>query len=143
MIQLATYENDRQPERLVLKPSRPPPRVVSGVLMRRRPGCRHTSSVAVYSWPDEGERRAETAAGCWAETVEALPEGKVVTGRVIGRQPFGVFVDISGAPGAIGLAEITAMPRDVVLPSVGAIVRGAVISHVEHNHQVKLRLYRS
>lgn len=99
--------------------------------------------MAEYSWPDEGERRPETAARRWAETVEALPEGSVVTGRVIGRQPFGLFVDISGTPGAIGLAEITSMPRDVVLPSVGAIVRGAVIGHAEHNHQVKLRLHHS
>ena len=99
--------------------------------------------MAEYSWPDEGERRAEAAADSWAGTVEALPEGSVVTGRVIGRQPFGVFVDISGTLGAIGLAEITSMPRDAVLPSVGAIVRGTVIGHAEHNHQVKLRLYGS
>lgn len=108
--------------------------------MRLRPGCRHTSSVPEYSWPDEGERRAETAADCWAGTVETLPEGSVVTGRVIGQQPFGVCVDISGTPGAIGLAEITSMLLDAILPSVGAIVRGAVIGHAEHNHQLKLRL---
>jgi ribosomal protein S1 len=70
----------------------------------------------------------------------ALPEGSIVTGRVIGRQPFGVFVDISGTPGAIGLAEITSTPRGAALPSVGAIVRGAVIGHAVQNHQMKLRL---
>lgn len=96
--------------------------------------------MAEYSWPEEGERLAKIAADRWAETVEALPEDSLVTGRVIGRQPFGVFVDISGTPGAIGLAEITAMPRDAILPSVGAIVRGTVIGHAVHNHQVKLRL---
>lgn len=101
------------------------------------------SCVVEYSWPDEGERRAEAAADSWAETVEALPKGSVVTGRVVGRQPFGVFVDISGTPGAIGLAEITSMPHDAVLPSAGAIVRGTVIGHAEHNHQVKLRLSAS
>jgi predicted RNA-binding protein with RPS1 domain len=96
--------------------------------------------VAEYSWPDEGERRAETAAESWAATAEALPQGSRVTGRVIGRQPFGMFVDISGTPEAIGLAEITSMPHDAVLPSVGAIVRCSVIGYAEHNHQVKLRL---
>jgi ribosomal protein S1 len=61
--------------------------------------------VAEYSWPEEGELLGETAADRWAETVEALPEGSIVTGRVIGRQPFGVFVDISDTPGAVGLGE--------------------------------------
>jgi hypothetical protein len=94
--------------------------------------------VAEYSWPDGGERLARTAADRWAETVEALPEGSIVTGWVVRRQPFGVFVDIDGRPAAIGLAEITSMPRDAILPSVGAIVRGVV--NAAHNHQVKLRL---
>jgi ribosomal protein S1 len=80
------------------------------------------------------------AASRWPETIEVLPEGSIVTGTVIGRQPFGVFVDISGTTGAIGLAEITSMPRDAELPAVGAGVRGTVIGHANHNHQVKLRL---
>ena len=96
--------------------------------------------MAEYSWPDGGERLAKPAADRWAETIEALPEGSIVTGQVVGRQPFGVFVEISGTPGAIGLAELTSMPRDAILPSVGAIVRGVVIGLAAHNHQVKLRL---
>ncbi|WP_245666057.1 RNA-binding protein [Actinoplanes subtropicus] len=96
-----------------------------------------------YSWPEDGERLCENAADRWAETVEALPEGSIVTGRVIGRQPFGVFVDISGTPGAIGLAEITSMPHDAALPQAGGIVRGTVIGHAAHNHQVRLRLHDS
>jgi len=63
-----------------------------------------------------------------------------VTGRVIGRQPFGVFVDISGTPEASGMAEITSMPRDAVLPPADTIVGCSVLGHAEHNHQVKLRL---
>ena len=97
--------------------------------------------MAEYSWPDDGERLAKTAADRWAETVEALPEGSIVTGRVIGRQSFGVFVNIGGTPGAIGLAEITSMPRDAALPPVGTTVGGTVIGHAVHNHQVRLRLY--
>jgi hypothetical protein len=109
--------------------------------MRFCPGCTHTSPVAEYSWPQEGARLGETAADRWAETVEALPEGCIVTGRVVGRQPFGVFVEITGTPGAIGLAEITSMPRDANLPSGGAVVRGTVVGHAVHNHQVRLRLH--
>jgi len=99
--------------------------------------------VTEFSWPDDAECRAKTAASRWTETVEVLPEGSIVTGTVIGRQPFGVFVDISGTAGAIGLAEITSMPHEAELPAVGAAVRGTVIGHAYHNHQVKLRLYVS
>jgi hypothetical protein len=61
-------------------------------------------------------------------------------GTVIARQPFGVFIAIDGAPTALGLAEITSMPREVVLPAIGTTVAGEVIWHAEHNHQIKLRL---
>ncbi|MEU4540437.1 hypothetical protein AB0G15_36915 [Streptosporangium sp. NPDC023825] len=63
-----------------------------------------------------------------------------MTGMVIGRQPFGVFLRIDGTPEAIGLAEITAMPPDFELPRLGAFVTGEVIWHTEHNHQVRIRL---
>lgn len=63
-----------------------------------------------------------------------------MTGHVIGRQPFGVFVKIAGVPDVVGLAEITAMPHGVPLPLVGTVVRGTVIGHTPHNHQIRLRL---
>lgn len=63
-----------------------------------------------------------------------------MTGEVIGRRPFGVFISINDFQDAIGLAEITAMPRDATLPLVGAVVTGEVIWHAEHNCQVKIRL---
>jgi ribosomal protein S1 len=96
--------------------------------------------VAQYSWPAQGDRLGEAARDRWTETIEALPVGSAVTGEVIGRQPFGVFVAISAVPGAIGLAEITSMPGDTVLPLIGTVVCATVIDHVAHNHEVKLRL---
>ncbi|WP_268982681.1 hypothetical protein [Streptomyces sp. HF10] len=39
----------------------------------------------------------------------------------------------------MALAEITAMPRGMELPSLGAHVVGTVIDHAHHNHQVKIR----
>jgi hypothetical protein len=69
-----------------------------------------------------------------------IPIGIGFTGEVIARQPFGVFLSIDGVPGAIGLAEITAMPANRPMPSVGASVAGAVIWHVERNRQIKVRL---
>ncbi|MGW4412003.1 hypothetical protein ACWEJ6_48915 [Nonomuraea sp. NPDC004702] len=93
-----------------------------------------------YSWPDNGVEAARRARAGWSASCQALPIGTRVTGKVIGRQPFGVFLRIDGVPDAIGLAEITAMPVDFDLPGMGAEVVGEVIWHAEHNHQVKIRL---
>lgn len=68
------------------------------------------------------------------------PLGSHVSGRVIGRQPFGVFLLLDGVPNAVGLAEITAMPRHMELPAVGATVAGEVIWHADRNRQVRIRL---
>jgi hypothetical protein len=66
--------------------------------------------------------------------------GAPVTGEVVGRHPFGVFLRIDGSPDAIGLAEITAMPHEADLPLVGEHVTGKVLWHAEHEHQVKITL---
>ncbi|WET82556.1 hypothetical protein P3102_15775 [Amycolatopsis sp. QT-25] len=63
----------------------------------------------------------------------------LVTGEVIGRQRFGVVVRIEGVPDAVGLVEVTTVPREASLPSIGDTIAGKVIGHVEHNHQVHLR----
>lgn len=70
----------------------------------------------------------------------ALPLGTTVSGEVIARPPFGVFVRIDGVPNALGLAEVTALPRGMDLPALGAAIKGQVIWHADHNHQVKLIL---
>jgi ribosomal protein S1 len=79
----------------------------------------------------------------WAATIAALPVGASVAGEVIGRQPFGVFIRLDGLPGAVGLAEIIAMPEGMGLPVLGARIRGEVIDHVEHNRQVRVRLHEA
>ncbi|MEV6431618.1 hypothetical protein [Nocardia sp. NPDC051463] len=68
-----------------------------------------------YSWPEDGRQLGELARQAWPATVQALPVGTRVTGVVIFRQPFGVFIRIDGIPDAVGLAEVTAMPRDMAL----------------------------
>jgi hypothetical protein len=40
----------------------------------------------------------------------------------------------------LALAEITAMPRGMGLPAMGAHVEGEAIDHAHHSHQVKIRL---
>ncbi|MEV6480746.1 hypothetical protein [Streptomyces sp. NPDC051576] len=94
-----------------------------------------------FSWPDRSQMPAsEDIDRSWPATVSALPLGSHVTGRVVGRQPFGVFLLLDGAPNAVGLAEITAMPHPMELPDLGATVAGEVIWHADHNRQVKIRL---
>lgn len=72
--------------------------------------------------------------------LSTLPLGSHVSGRVISRQPFGVFLLLNDVPNAVGLAEITAMPHHMDLPALGATVAGEVIWHTDHNRQVKIRL---
>ncbi|MEV8595541.1 hypothetical protein [Streptomyces sp. NPDC052012] len=94
-----------------------------------------------YAWPTDPEvPAAEDRRRSWAATVAALPVGHWITGKVVGRRPFGVFLRIKGVPDAVALAEITAMPLGMNLPALGALVRGQVLWHVDHNHQVKVRL---
>ncbi|MEV6895929.1 hypothetical protein [Amycolatopsis sp. NPDC051372] len=94
-----------------------------------------------YSWPDDPyQQLAERARTTWTATTEGLPIGTHITGQVIGRQPFGVFIRIDNHPDAVGLAEITTMPRHMGLPIVGTHVAARVIWHAAHNHQVKLSL---
>ncbi|MEV5170469.1 hypothetical protein AB0L10_05090 [Streptomyces flaveolus] len=94
-----------------------------------------------YAWPTGPEApAAEAVWSNWAATVAALPVGTRITGVLIGRQRFGVFIRIDGLPNAVALAEITAMPHGMDLPALGAFVSGEVIWHATHNHQVKVRL---
>jgi hypothetical protein len=100
----------------------------------------HDPGVSEYSWPEVPADWQARIRRAWPTTVAALPLGIPISGEVIGRQPFGVFVQIDGLPEAMALAEITAMPRDARLPVLGARVTGRVIWHADHNHQVKIRL---
>ncbi|MGW6055716.1 hypothetical protein [Streptomyces sp. NPDC055189] len=94
-----------------------------------------------YKWPEEPEAPSpEEIRQSWSMTVEALPVGTPVTGRVIGRQPFGVFIRIEGVPGALGLAEIPFMPPGWELPALGAAVAGEVVWLESRNGQVKIKL---
>ncbi|MET8754033.1 S1 RNA-binding domain-containing protein [Streptomyces sp. NPDC004667] len=93
-----------------------------------------------YSWPGENGRPVPGAAAAWPATVRDLPLGTRVTGEVIGRQPFGVFLAVDGHPDAVGLARIDRMPGCMELPPVGRRVTGEVAWHADHNHQVGIVL---
>ncbi|MGW7141898.1 S1 RNA-binding domain-containing protein [Streptomyces xanthophaeus] len=93
-----------------------------------------------YSWPEENGRHIPDTASAWTKTVRVLPAGTPITGEVIGRQPFGVFLSIDDHPNSVGLARINRMPRCMELPTVGQHVTGEVIWHADHNHQVGVML---
>ncbi|MFI8532806.1 hypothetical protein ACIGMX_21510 [Streptomyces aquilus] len=93
-----------------------------------------------YAWPTGPDLpTGDTVLQSWAATVAALPVGTRITGEVIGRQPFGVFIRIEGVPNAVALAEIASMPLGTKRPALGASVEGEVFWHA-HNHQVRVRL---
>ncbi|MFF5479540.1 hypothetical protein ACFY5C_19665 [Streptomyces sp. NPDC012935] len=71
-------------------------------------------------------------------TVAAL-SGSKITGEVIGRESFGVFIRIDGVPNAVALAEITSMPLGMELPALGALVSSEVYWQGDRNHQVRVR----
>ncbi|GAB3651852.1 hypothetical protein GCM10027589_08940 [Actinocorallia lasiicapitis] len=96
-----------------------------------------------YSWPAGDMASGTSDPANWAAACAALPIGSQVIGTVIGRQPFGIFVEIAGVSESIGLAEITSMPEKLDLPTIGALISGEVIWHAEHNHQIKIRIFQS
>ncbi|MEU7715320.1 hypothetical protein AB0B03_25665 [Micromonospora chalcea] len=83
--------------------------------------------------------RAERARRSWRAIKAALPVGEQVRVRVLAAMPFGVFVEIDGQPDALGLLEITAIPRGGELPAVGVYFDAVVADHTAHNWQVRLR----
>ncbi|MFK0017045.1 S1 RNA-binding domain-containing protein [Streptomyces sp. NPDC091027] len=94
-----------------------------------------------YSWPGEnGWSPAAELTVAWPKTVRVLPVGTRITGEVIGRQPFGVFLSVDGHPDAVGLARVDRVPACMDLPTVGQRVSGEVVWHAHHNHQVGVLL---
>lgn len=90
------------------------------------------------AWPDDPA--PEQVRQAWSATVGALPVGARITGRVVSRRPFGVFLRIDGVPHAVGLADIGSMPAGASLPALGDRVGGVVVWHTDDNHQVRIRL---
>lgn len=90
------------------------------------------------TWPSDPS--PEQVRREWSATVSALPVGTRITGQVVGRRPFGVFLRIDGVPNAVGLADIGSMPPGARLPVLGAQITGEVVWHTDHNHEVRIRL---
>jgi hypothetical protein len=66
----------------------------------RAPG-RHDLVMDEFAWLTDPEPpAADVVRAGWGATVAALPLGSRITGQVVGRLPFGVFVRIEGVPDA-------------------------------------------
>ncbi|MEV6359316.1 hypothetical protein [Nocardia asteroides] len=59
-----------------------------------------------------------------------------MTGVVVGRQRFGVFIELDQVPDAIGLVRVTALPVDQPLPTRGVAVEGVVLYRDDRTHQL-------
>ena len=79
----------------------------------------------------------------WDRVKAAVPVGTEVSGRVVARQPFGVFVDLGlGFPGLLEVAEFgdaTARSHGKVgFPAVGELLTARVLQHLDHDQQLRL-----
>lgn len=101
----------------------------------------HDLAMDEYGWAESSDvPLAEAVRAGWGATVRALPVGSRITGEVIGRRPFGIFLRMDGVPDALALAEITRMPLGKELPALGALVSGEVYWHDDRNRQLRVRL---
>ncbi|MFD6678445.1 hypothetical protein [Micromonospora parva] len=84
---------------------------------------------------DGREKRARRS---WPAIKLTLPVGDRIRVRVLAAMSFGVFVEIDGQPEALGLLEISALPRGSELPTVDVYLDAAVVEPAAHNRQVRL-----
>lgn len=77
----------------------------------------------------------------WPTIKEQFPVGSGVSGLVIARRPFGVFLDLGR--GALGLMERPSMPWQpggdrMASPDLGTELRGTVVDYMENNRQIRV-----
>lgn len=87
----------------------------------------------------------------WEEAKKKLPVGAPVHGVVKARFPFGVFLEVSDAPGAVIFMDLAsynpegqeppATPGNP-LPGVGEEVHGLIAHHEEQGQQIRVRIGR-
>ena len=90
-----------------------------------------------YSWPDHGCYDPDRLRRAWPATIAALPVGARITGTVIARQPFGVFVAIDGVPAA------RASPRSPHCLEMSSCQPSAIRFHESYNRSVRSHQGRS
>ncbi|MFF2524887.1 hypothetical protein [Streptomyces liangshanensis] len=88
-----------------------------------------------------------TDSDTWQDAKNRYPLGSSARGVVEARFAFGVFLELDGAPGAKGFVDlISYRPAGVgaetpaALPEVGEVVEGTVVSLVDRDHQIRIRV---
>ncbi|PZT74754.1 MULTISPECIES: RNA-binding protein [unclassified Streptomyces] len=79
----------------------------------------------------------------WEDAKLRYPVGGRAHGVVRVRRPFGVFIELDGAPEVIALLDIASYNPDplvVELPEVGEGVFGEVAFHDEQQRQIRVRV---
>ncbi|MFI1938284.1 hypothetical protein ACH44C_14035 [Streptomyces purpureus] len=85
-----------------------------------------------------------TAAEAWQKAKEKYPVGSIARGVVKARFNFGVFLELQEAPAVKGFVDIVSYnpggETPVALPDVGETVEGTVVSLVDRDQQIRLRV---
>lgn len=82
----------------------------------------------------------------WDDAKRAYPLGAIVRARVVARFQFGVFLEIDqGVPAKFFLDIASYAPEKVFgnpepLPDVGEAIEGTVVSHIDRDGQIRIRV---
>lgn len=86
----------------------------------------------------------------WENAKNLYPLGSAAQGQVKDRFPYGVFLDLDGAPGVNGFLDLVSHNPNgtlndpevppVPLPQVGDRLEGIVVAHVDRDRQIRIRV---
>ncbi|MFI1742066.1 hypothetical protein [Streptomyces sioyaensis] len=82
----------------------------------------------------------------WEEVKRQLPFGTRTQASVVRHSGFGFFVQLAAFPDVTAVVDgISYLPdgkmaRRTEWPKAGELIEGVVVDHVEHNHEIKLRV---
>jgi ribosomal protein S1 len=83
----------------------------------------------------------------WQDAKRRYPVGSSAQGVVQARFDFGVFLELEDVPGVKGFVDLISYrpageggDSSVVLPEVGETVEGTVVSLVERDQQIRIRV---
>ncbi|MCS0602408.1 hypothetical protein NX794_14480 [Streptomyces sp. LP11] len=81
----------------------------------------------------------------WENAKALYPVGAQAQGTVKKKFPFGVFLELSGAPDVIAFLDIASYnpagePPPAPLPDPGARVTGTIAAHNERDKQLRIRV---
>ncbi|MGE3407532.1 MAG: hypothetical protein AB7I37_12005 [Pirellulales bacterium] len=91
-----------------------------------------------------GDYESDERSQAWQDIKSSLQVGSLVSGRVVARRAFGVFVDIGlGFPALILVVKLNDAEKAPytsmeMYPAIGDTVEGRVCAFADHNRQIGL-----